>query len=149
MKYIALILFFSISINSINGQKLKTFNDSLSYMYGALLAEEVKGQMVEGLDSKFIKAGFDAKMDDKLDEEFIKQAHIAKFKVIEDNRKKVIERNKKEGADFLEKIAQEEGVQEGDGYYYKILQEGAGESPEPGAVVTIHYEGSPFGWNYI
>ncbi|MEM9889000.1 MAG: FKBP-type peptidyl-prolyl cis-trans isomerase [Bacteroidota bacterium] len=52
------------------------------------------------------------------------------------------EENKQKGAEFLEDNSFKEGVLTTEsGLQYKILTEGAGDSPQPTDVVKVHYEG--------
>jgi FKBP-type peptidyl-prolyl cis-trans isomerase FklB len=54
-----------------------------------------------------------------------------------------VEKNQKEGQDFLAENKTKPGVQTlPDGLQYKILTEGSGESPSPDDIVTVNYRGS-------
>lgn len=136
---LAVGLFLTLHANS---QELSSYQDSLSYAYGIMLANEVEGKMVEGIDIEKVKKGYEAKMEGTLSDEWSKEAKFIKMRAINAAKEKAAEKYKTKSADFLTNIAQEEGVMEGEGYYYKVLTEGSGESPNPGDVVTIHYEGS-------
>ncbi|MBG9377859.1 FKBP-type peptidyl-prolyl cis-trans isomerase [Panacibacter sp. DH6] len=58
-------------------------------------------------------------------------------------REEKFEATKKEGADFLEKNAKEEGVVAlPSGLQYKVLHMGTGAKPQASQNVTCHYEGS-------
>ena len=57
-------------------------------------------------------------------------------------REKTYGENKKNGEEYLAKIAKKEGIKSlDDGIYYEVLTEGKGEIPADTSLVKLHYEG--------
>jgi FKBP-type peptidyl-prolyl cis-trans isomerase FklB len=67
-------------------------------------------------------------------------------KVKEDRMQKVLEiraQNAEEAATFLEENGKKEGVKTTEsGLQYLVINEGEGDSPKPGDMVTVHYQGT-------
>ena len=117
--------------------QLKTFKDSLSYSFGALLAEQIKPQL-EDIDIAMVTAAFREALSDtsRLTMEQCQQVYMA-F-----NERKT-ESLAEEGVAFLQENATKEGVQTtASGLQYKILQAGTGEFPTAESTVTVHYTGT-------
>ena len=131
-------LFSNCSDKSTSAQvQLTTFKDSLSYSFGALLAEQIKPQL-EDIDIAMVTAAFREALSDtsQLTMEQCQQVYMT-F-----NERKT-ENLAEEGVAFLQENASKEGVETtASGLQYKILQAGTGEFPTAESTVTVHYTGT-------
>ncbi len=131
-------LFSNCSDKSASAQvQLTTFKDSLSYSFGALLAEQIKPQL-EDIDIAMATAAFREALSDtsQLTMEQCQQVYMT-F-----NERKT-ENLAEEGVTFLQENASKEGVEiTASGLQYKILQAGTGEYPTAESTVTVHYTGT-------
>jgi FKBP-type peptidyl-prolyl cis-trans isomerase FklB len=128
---------------------LKTQRDKVSYSMGLDIGRTLKMQGVD-VDLELVTRGFkDAYTGNQsllTDEEMqevltnFKKEFIAKQQEL---AKQQGEKNKKEGAIFLETNKKKEGVQTlPSGLQYKVLKAGAGKKPTATDTVTVHYRGT-------
>ena len=131
-------LFSNCSDKTGSGQvQLTTFKDSLSYSFGALLAEQIKPQLKD-VDLAVVTAAFSEALTDtsQLTLEKCQQVYMT-F-----NERKT--QNLAEGGEiYLAENAAKEGVETtASGLQYKILQTGTGDYPTAESTVTVHYTGT-------
>lgn len=116
--------------------ELETFQDSLSYSVGVMLAQNVKEQ-AEDLDADMVGRALKDALGEK-GQLTVEQCQKVFFTYKE---QKTAEAGK-EGMDYLEENATKEGVKTtATGLQYKILQEGTGNYPTVEDKVTVHYTG--------
>nr|WP_321410570.1 FKBP-type peptidyl-prolyl cis-trans isomerase [uncultured Carboxylicivirga sp.] len=109
--------------------KLNAFQDSLSYSYGILIANQLTN--IEGLDAEMVAAGVREQLN-KNGQLTPQQANdVLSYEM------------RKEGEDFLAENAKKEGVIVTEsGLQYKILEEGSGRIPTATNTVKVHYTGT-------
>ncbi|MCR5820294.1 MAG: FKBP-type peptidyl-prolyl cis-trans isomerase [Bacteroidaceae bacterium] len=130
-----------------------------AYLAGLQIGQQVSegmvqniNQMLFGEDStqtineKNVYAGFMAGVADATSIMTVEQANKfvqEKMEVVrEEVREKSFGQNRKDGEEFIAKIAKKDGIKElGDGVYYEVLTEGKGEIPADTTKVKLHYEG--------
>jgi FKBP-type peptidyl-prolyl cis-trans isomerase len=123
--------------------------DSISYAIGVFEAysslEHIQGSELEGIDHELLLAGFKKIL---LDNDSVK-AHTKQWASEVINRyfmKKMEEKqekDKQEGADFLEKNKENDSVTVlSSGLQYKVIKEGTGISPEISDTVNFTYTGT-------
>jgi len=147
-----LVLSFGMSAiaeekKQINIQETKDFNRQISYALGYDIFRNVNKHMELDLEY-FIKGVTDNhKGEPDMDEDHLRQMlmayqRIAREKQMEKN-KLVFEKNRADGAKFLEGNKLKEGViTRSSGLQYKILEPGEGPLPGPDDTVECHYKGS-------
>ena len=123
--------------------KLETKLDSVSYSLGISVAESVKAQGLDAMNSQSIAAAFNDVFEENdlqiTDEE---ATVILQEYFIELSQKKNQESISK-GQNFLDENASNEGVvTTQSGLQYTVLSEGQGNKPTPSDKVTVHYHGT-------
>jgi len=128
--------------------KLKTFNDTISYILGSDVAANLKKSSVEINTDVFIKAfiknlsetdtTFSKEARQKIMAGFQKELQVKQqTRMIEESKK-----NKLAGEAFLRDNKTREGIIElPGGLQYKIITLGTGKKPGPDDEVTVNYEG--------
>ena len=114
-----------------------TFKDSLSYSFGALLAEQIKPQL-EDIDLKITTAGFREELSDKGQISMEQSQEL--YKVFNETKSNV----SSEGSEaYLKQNASKKGIKTtSSGLQYKILKLGKGKYPTDESTVTVHYTGT-------
>lgn len=152
-----LVVFFIASNASITkGQNtnvipdgVKSFKDSVSYMIGLDIAQNLKRGKIEIVDQWLLQGLRDA-LDgkDSLVPQQVKDGVIQRWQA-EQQKKQAEETAKKsaiakaEGKAFLEKNKKEKGVKElPSGLQYKVVTEGKGAHPKATDKVKVHYHGT-------
>jgi len=132
--------------NAAEKVELKTEKDKLSYTKGVNLGNNFKKQSIE-VDQKAFLRGIEDAMSGaetllttkemvELEENYQK-ARAAKK---EEERKKLAEKNTKEGTDFLASNAKKEGViTRPSGVQYKVIVEGKGKKPRAEDKVKVNF----------
>jgi FKBP-type peptidyl-prolyl cis-trans isomerase FklB len=128
-----------------NVTTLSTFKDSTSYALGADLGTNLKQQKVE-IDFDFFMAGLLDGMETDvvlLDKNQRREMMVALQKFVREKANEAGNNNLKAADEFLDKnIAENSDVKETPtGLQYKVLLEGAGESPGKTDKVKVHYAG--------
>lgn len=148
---IATMLFVSCGNNK--KADLKTQNDSVAYVIGANIGENLKNNIAnDSLDfsSAALVQGFKDALEGLDSLTFTKEEKqniMMQFQknMQEKQMKKMAEAaapNKQAGAQFLEKNKQQPGViQTQSGLQYKVIKEGKGKMPKATDKVTVNYEG--------
>lgn len=148
---IALLLFAigcSKSQDSGKAVDLKTEKQKSSYAIGCDIGSNIK-QIADEIDLDAVLVGIKdstAGKEKMTPEE--KQKALTAFsqilkKKMEDKRKLEGEKNRTEGEAFLKANAQKPGVKTTpSGLQYMVIKEGAGPTPKPTDIVTVHYRGT-------
>lgn len=137
-------VFFLIAFlsSSLNAQKLNNKQDSISYAIGVEKAKEMKSQGFTDLDQKMLIAGMTDVFNKKEPLMDPLTSVVIYKEELRNNKEKVIELQKAEGAEYLAEVAKRPSAKAlPEGLYYEILTKGDGPKPMPGSDVTIHYEG--------
>jgi len=142
------VLLFAVHSGS-EEQVLKSEKERLSYAIGVDMGKNLKKQSID-IDPDVLSKGLkDVLSGGKVllsDEEIlaIKNAFRQEMtKKQEEERKKLAEKNKKEGVAFLEANKKKEGVKTlPSGLQYKVITEGSGKSPKETDTVTVNYRGT-------
>ncbi len=142
-----LTIVFSIAGLALSGsasaQELKNKQDSLSYSFGVLMAQNLKQQNIENIDPAiFAKA-----VDDVLKNGSLKIEAAQANKIGQDYMKaqqaKKHEKTMTEGKLFLENNAKRAGVTTlPSGLQYEVLKAGTGAIPAKTDRVSVHYHGT-------
>ena len=129
--------------------EIKDENDKVSYSIGHQIGGDFKRQGVELRSDLVVKGIRDAVEGAKplmTPEEMNRTLVELKRKVTvaqQEEGKKAAEKNRAAGEAFLAENGKKEGVVVlPSGLQYKVLKEGAGESPAPTARVTVQYRGT-------
>jgi len=148
---IATMLFVSCGNNK--KADLKTQNDSVAYVIGANIGENLKNNIANDsldLSSAALVQGFKDALEGLDSVTFTKEEKqniMMQFQknMQEKQMKKMAEAaapNKQAGAQFLEQNKKQPGViQTQSGLQYKVIKEGKGKMPKATDKVTVHYEG--------
>jgi FKBP-type peptidyl-prolyl cis-trans isomerase FklB len=122
---------------------LSTQRDSVSYSLGVNIAQSLKNQGFEDLNTEALsKALADVFGNAKLLIEPEKGEHIIN-EYFQQIQKRKVEKNSIEGEKFLKENAAKEGVVTlKSGLQYKVLKEGNGPKPKATDEVTTHYHGT-------
>lgn len=129
----------------------KTLKERASYGIGQNLAAQIKFEDQLDLDFELVIQGFTDALKDKQPKMTERQIQEAMIELGQQMRAKAAEKqkvdadaNKKEGAEFLAKNAQREGVKTTQsGLQYEVIKQGSGKvNPKPTDTVTTHYHGT-------
>ncbi len=117
--------------------------DSVSYSVGVLVAQNLKGQGLDGIDvSTFSKAMTDVFKNNPLAVAQDKASAILDSYIKEQQSKK-FEKNVGEGKKFLEENAKKPGIKVlPSGLQYLVMKEGTGAMPKAGDKISAHYHGT-------
>ena len=125
--------------------ELKTEKDKLSYAIGLITAQQWQQQDID-VNPAVIAAVIDDVQSGKtpqLSETEVRAALDNFQNQRQEKAKLASEQNKAEGAAFLAKNKENEGVVENDsGLQYQIIDAGEGSHPEASDSVTVHYRGT-------
>lgn len=128
---------------------LRTSKEKLSYVIGAQIGMDFKGQKMDvdpDLVAKGMKdaiAGSKLLISDQEAKEVMTAFQKERAAADAEAKKGLAEKNKKEGAAFLAANAKKEGVRTlPSGLQYKVIKEGAGRMPKGTDQVETHYRGT-------
>ncbi len=147
---IAVALFFSaVCSYAAEDAVLKTPKDKLSYVIGVQIANDLKSQSID-VDPAIVSRGLQDSLSGKsllISDQEAKDIIAAFSKEragkMAEERKKVGEKNKQEGAAFLAANKKKEGVKTTpSGLQYKVIKEGTGKTPKATDTVTVQYKGT-------
>ncbi len=145
MKTIKNLLLFALIATFVSCQqtktdkavKLTTFQDSVNYSYGVIIAQNFKMQVPDA-DPNVVAAALKEALTDK--EQF--DPMLAQG-LLQKKQLKASEGNKIKGEEFLAENKNKEGVITTEsGLQYQIIREGTGEYPTATSKVKVHYTGS-------
>jgi FKBP-type peptidyl-prolyl cis-trans isomerase FklB len=148
MKHFILICSVSLLALPLFGQQkspqLKDQKDKASYTIGLNIGRNLSRQRVE-VNPDVLAAGIRDAIAGKpqLTDEQQKEVMAQLEKDMEQKQKELAEKNKAEGAKFLEENKKKPGVKTtASGLQYKVLKEGTGAQPKPTDMVTANYRGT-------
>ncbi len=146
MKVVRLLLFTGICIPlvSVAQQELSTQKQKVSYAVGVSIAQRVQQNIDVDVDALTLA------IRDVLSGEGPRMTPEEIQTTLEEERKKVTEmqaaiaeKSKQAGEMFLAENMRKDGVMQTDsGLQYKIMEEGAGDSPSASDTVVVHYRGT-------
>lgn len=145
-----LIVIFSASLLALplfgqdKSPQLKDQKDKVSYSVGLQIGFNLSRQKVD-INPDILAAGIKDALAGKpqLTPDQIKEVMSTFEKDMEQKQKETGEKNKAEGAKFLEENKKKEGVKTtASGLQYKVLKEGNGAQPKASDTVTVNYRGT-------
>jgi FKBP-type peptidyl-prolyl cis-trans isomerase FklB len=145
-----LIVIFSASLLALpllgqeKSAQLKDQKDKVSYSIGMQIGFNLSRQKVE-VNPDVLAAGIKDAIAGKpqLTPDQVKEIMATFEKDMEQKQKEAGEKNKTEGAKFLEENKKKEGVKTtASGLQYKVLKDGAGAQPKPTDMVSVNYRGT-------
>ena len=147
---LAVGLFFSaVNLYAADAVTLKTPREKLSYIIGAQVGNDLKNQSID-VDPAIVSKGLqDSILGNKLlisDQEakdFIAAYQKERAVKVAEEKKKLGDKNKQEGAAFLAENKKKEGVKTlPSGLQYKVIKEGTGKIPKATDTVVTQYKGT-------
>jgi FKBP-type peptidyl-prolyl cis-trans isomerase FklB len=145
-----LIVIFSASLLALpllgqeKSPQLKDQKDKVSYSIGMQIGFNLGRQKVD-INPDILAAGIKDAIAGKpqLNPDQVKEIMATFEKDMEKKQKEAGEKNKAEGAKFLEENKKKEGVKTtASGLQYKVLKEGNGAQPKKTDTVTVNYRGT-------
>lgn len=131
------------------GGTLATADDSVSYILGYKMGENLKQQSVPVKPEIIFRglregmAGTKAIMPDSVMQSAMMAFQVRMMGIQRQKDSVALLENKREGAEFLASNKGKDGVKTtASGLQYKVLTEGTGPRPKPTSRVTVHYKGS-------
>ncbi len=124
--------------------QLKDQKDKVSYSIGMQIGFNLKRQKVD-INSDVLAAGIKDSLADKpqLTPDQVKDVMAQFEKDMEQKQKQLGDKNKTEGAKFLEENKSKPGVKTtASGLQYKVEKEGTGAPPKATDMVTVNYRGT-------
>jgi FKBP-type peptidyl-prolyl cis-trans isomerase FklB len=148
MKQLIVIFSASLLVLPLFGQEkstqLKDQKDKVSYSVGLQIGFNLSRQKVD-INPDILAAGIKDALAGKpqLNPDQIKEVMTTFEKDMEQKQKEAGEKNKTEGAKFLEENKKKEGVKTtASGLQYKVVKEGNGAQPKATDMVTVNYRGT-------
>ena len=118
----------------------KDLKDRYSYSIGMSFGSSVTGQQ-EDVNPDVVAAGLKDAI--AMSEDQVKDVMVQLHNDMAQNTKELGEKNKTDGAKFLEENKKKPGVKTtASGLQYKVEKEGTGTQPKPTDIVTVNYHGS-------
>lgn len=118
--------------------------DSISYIFGASLGENIKQSEIGDINLDAVMAG----VADGIDEEgelriTMQDGDRIVRQFMQEKQMQAAAEGKKKSEEYMASLADDASLQSTDsGIYYEILTEGSGEKPSETDVVRVHYEGT-------
>jgi FKBP-type peptidyl-prolyl cis-trans isomerase FklB len=148
MKHLIVIVSASLLALPLFGQEkspqLKDQKDKVSYSIGMNIGFNLSRQKVD-INSDILAAGIKDAIAGKpqLTQDQVKDVMAQFEKDMEQKQKQAGEKNKTEGAKFLEDNKKKPGVKAtASGLEYKVEKDGTGAQPKPTDMVTVNYRGT-------
>ena len=148
MKRFILIVSASLLALPLFGQEkspqLKDQKDKVSYSIGMNIGFNLSRQKVD-VNPDILFAGIKDAIAGKpqLTQEQVKDVMAQFEKDMEQKQKQAGEKNKTDGAKFLEENKKKQGVKTtASGLQYKVMKDGTGANPKPTDMVTVNYRGT-------
>lgn len=145
IKVMAMTLFAAVLLTGCNEEsssqniEMKSFKDSVSYSFGILLSQNLKGQASE-LNADIIAGAIRDALDDSVTQKLTVEQCQQVFATF--SEQKAAEAGET-GRAYLRENATKEGVSTtASGLQYKILQEGTGDYPTVNSNVSVFYRGT-------
>jgi FKBP-type peptidyl-prolyl cis-trans isomerase len=141
MRHFILVVSASLLALPLFGQEkssqLKDWKDQYSYNIGMQLGSTLR-EKKEDLNPDILAAGFKDAI--TLSDDQVKEVRARLQKDMAQREKELGEKNKTEGAKFLEENKKKPGVKTtASGLQYKVEKEGTGAQPKPTDMVTVDY----------
>ncbi len=148
--FASFILFSACESASYENVALETTIDSVSYVQGYLIGQQMAKRGMDTIDPELLAAGMrqafaeDTSFIDRQEMIALMRNYQAETRArIMKQRMEEAEANKEKAQEFLAQNKEKEGVMVTEsGLQYKVLQEGSGESPTAQDSVTVHYKGT-------
>src|SRR5213595_1485971 len=148
MKHFIVVISASLLVLPLFGQEksplLKDQKDKVSYSIGMNIGFNLSKQKVD-INPDILAAGIKDSIAGKpqLTQDQVKDVMAQLEKDMEQKQKQAGEKNKTEGAKFLEEYKKKPGVKTtASGLEYKVEKEGAGPQPKATEMVTVNYRGT-------
>ena len=148
MKQLIVIFSASLLVLPLFGQEkstqLKDQKDKVSYSIGMQIGFNLSRQKVD-INPDVLAAGIKDSLAGKpqLNPDQVKEIMATFEKDMEQKQKESGEKNKAEGAKFLEENRKKEGVKTtASGLQYKVVKDGNGAQPKASDTVTVNYRGT-------
>lgn len=142
---ILIVSILSVSACAKKDAKLETDQQKLSYAIGHNIAQNLKKQNLE-LDTVALYAAFEdilSGKDSRLSQEDMRNAIMGFQRKKMKERDTKGEKNKTDGAAFLEKNKKKKGVKvTKSGIQYRVMTKGKGKKPKTADTVKVHYRGT-------
>jgi FKBP-type peptidyl-prolyl cis-trans isomerase len=143
------LLFSAVSLYAAEEATLKTPKDKLSYIIGVQIGTDLKSQSVD-VDPVIVNRGLQDSISgkalligDQEAKEIIAAYQKERAGKMAEEKKKLGEKNKVEGAAFLTENKKKEGVKTlPSGLQYKVIKEGTGKTPKATDTVVTQYKGT-------
>lgn len=129
---------FGMAQEETSAEKPQSLKERSGYAYGVIIGRQMKESGIEIDEQQFARALADIFADRKpiLNEDEIKAT-------LEESRKQAQAKAAEAGTKWLAENAKNEGVKTTEsGLQYKVITEGAGQSPSATDKVTVHYTGT-------
>lgn len=145
---IVLVAFLFVACNK--GEKTSqkegsemTESDKTLYVMGKTLGASLVRLDLSEEETKLVVSGLSDALNKK-EAKFEESAYMSLIgNFFQEKMKKVSEKEKVKGKDFMEKFSKEDGVKKtASGLAYKVLKQGTGKSPKETSVVEVHYHGT-------
>ncbi len=139
------VLFFASSLYAADAVTLKTQKEKLSYIMGVQAGNDMKRQFIDVDPAIFAKGMQDAMLGNKLlmSDQEAKDVGATYEKERAEEKKKLAEKNKQEGAVFLAENKKKAGVKTlPSGLQYKVIKEGTGKTPKATDTVVTRFKGT-------
>ena len=148
MKHFILIVSASLLALPLFGQEksaqLKDQKEKVSYSIGMNIGFNLSRQKVD-INPDMLAAGIKDAIAGKplLTQDQVKEVMAQFEKDMEQKQKQAGEKNKTDGAKFLEENKKKPGIKTtASGLQYKVVKEGTGAQPKPTDMVTVNYRGT-------
>jgi len=139
------LLFLASSLYAADAVTLKTQKEKLSYIMGVQAGNDMKRQAID-VDPAIVAKGMqDAILGNKLliSDQEAKEVVATYQKERAEEKKKLAERNKQEGAAFLAENKKKKGIKTlPSGLQYKVIKEGTGKTPKATDTVVTRFKGT-------
>jgi FKBP-type peptidyl-prolyl cis-trans isomerase FklB len=143
------ILFSAVSLYAAEEVTLKTPKEKLSYIIGVQIGNDFKSQSID-VDLALVNRGLQDSIlgkslliGDQEAKDIIAAYQKERAEKMAEERKKLGEKNKQEGAAFLAENKKKEGIKTlPSGLQYKVIKEGTGKTPKATDTVVTQYKGA-------
>ena len=121
----------------------KTNMDSVSYSLGVLVAQNLKSQGFDEINTDELAAAISDVLNDRPTKVDVQQANMMVQQYMQEKAASKHKVNKEAGEQFLAENGQREGVTTtASGLQYEVITEGSGRKPSATDEVTVHYHGT-------
>lgn len=141
--FFTMVVLASVGQLSLQAQDLTKKMDSLSYSLGVLVAQNLKSQGFDNVNSVALAAGIEDVLTDKDLKIAPEQANALVQQYMTDKQAEQFAGVKGEGEAFLKQNGMRGNVvTTASGLQYEVLRPGSGAKPTPADKVTVHYHGT-------